>query len=68
MRIIFALIVFICVPFFAIGQDILEVENNMDGIVFPRMSTRPQNPIQGQCFFNTKIKRLECCNGIPPSA
>ncbi len=64
MKIIFALLTFISMPLFVIGQDILEVENNSDGIVFPRMSTQPQSPVQGQCFFNTTLKKLECFDGV----
>ena len=49
MKIIASLIAFIAIPLFVLGQDIREVENNTDGIVFPRMSTQPLNPKQGQC-------------------
>jgi len=47
-------------------NPIKEVELQMDGVIFPRMSDTDKgmiNPVLGQCIYNTDTKRLECYDG-----
>ncbi len=65
-RTVFSISLFLVVVISLHSQTIREAEVDIDGIVFPRMTTASRNalsPIQGQCIYHLNALQVECWDG-----